>query len=202
MLLDRRRSVSITGDGAKRLTCSPWPVDHSLTHTHRNHPIVEDNCTGQIPDQILEAALLQACIARAAFLLCLQLQRSQECTLHAGHIQPSVKAWRLQHGRIQPQRAGLGARDRDIRAGSECRDAALAPLQRRVGGTAAEGGSGGVVMGYIRYRARIKAKWGVEGGREKWRKMEGGKRCLGLDPEGGSKGGMMRGGLRREWSEI
>lgn len=63
----------------------------------------------------------------------------------------------------------------------------MAPLQRRVEGTAAEGGSSGVVMGYIRYRARIKAKWevegGREGGREKWRKMEGGKRCLGLDPE-------------------
>lgn len=58
-------------------------------------------------------------------------------------------------------------------------------------------------MGYIRHTARIKAKWGE---REEEVKMEGGgKMCLGLDTEGGSEGGggeMMRGRLKREWSEI
>lgn len=49
-------------------------------------------------------------------------------------------------------------------------------------------------MGYIRYTARINAKWGV---REGEFKMEGGKMCLGLDTEGGSKGEMMRGRLKR-----
>lgn len=52
--------------------------------------------------------------------------------LHTCHIQPSVKAWRLQHGRIKLQRGGIGACDRDIRAGSEGREAVLAQLQRRV----------------------------------------------------------------------
>lgn len=62
-----------------------------------------------------------------------------------------------------------------------------------------------VVMGYIRHTARIKAKWGE---REEEVKMEGGKMCLGLDTEGGSEGvgggggEMMRGRLKREWSEI
>lgn len=61
-------------------------------------------------------------------------------------------------------------------------------------------GGSTVVMGYIRCTAaRVKAKWGVREGEVK---MEGGKMCLGLDAEGGSKGEMMRGGLKRRCSEI
>lgn len=69
----------------------------------------------------------------------------------------------------------------------------MAQLQRRVGGTAAEGGERPSRHGLHKIDGENKGKMGSRGSEE----GESGRRkeVLGLDPEGRSKGRMMGGGL-------